>query len=103
MTFGFLIGAQLAEFGEFNGNFKCAPIKSFEFELLLNFASHYDYSENEMLEATQKVCERIDQYVAANRSAITNDIDSWAFGSDSERVRNEILVSLGLPPIDPYS
>ena len=30
MTFGFLIGAQLAEFGEFNGNYKCAPIKSFE-------------------------------------------------------------------------
>ena len=30
MTFGFLIGVQLAEFGEFNGNFKCAPIKSFE-------------------------------------------------------------------------
>ena len=29
MTFGFLIGAQLAEFGEFNGNFKCVPIKSF--------------------------------------------------------------------------
>ena len=27
MTFGFLIGSQLAEFGEFNGNFKCAPIK----------------------------------------------------------------------------
>jgi hypothetical protein len=103
MTFGFLIGAQLDNYGEFDGKFKCAPIKNYEFELLLNFASCYNYSENEMLEATQKVCERIDQYVAANRSAITNDIDSWAFGSDSERVRNEILVSLGLPPIDPYS
>ena len=103
MTYGFLIGAQLDNYGDFDGKFKCAPIKSFEFELLLNFASHYDYSENEMLEATQKVCERIEQYVAANKSAITNDIDSWTFGVSSEKVRNEILVSLGLPTIDPYS
>ena len=103
MTFGFLIGAQLAEFGEFNGNFKCAPIKSFEFELLLNVASHYDYSESDILEATRRVCERVDEYVAANRSAITKDIDSWVFGASSEKVRNEILESLGLPPIDPYS
>ena len=103
MTYGFLIGAQLDNYGDFDGKFKCAPIKSFEFELLLNFASHYDYSENEMLEATQKVCERIEQYVAANKSAITNDIDSWTFGVSSEKVRNEIIVSLGLPTIDPYS
>ncbi len=103
MTFGFLIGAQLDDYGDFNGKFKCAPIKNYEFELLLNFASHYDYSENDILEATKKVCERIEQYVAANRSEITNDIDSWVFGSTSERVRNEILVSLGLPPIDLYS
>ena len=103
MTYGFLIGAQFDNYGDFDGKFKCAPIKSFEFELLLNFASHYDYSENEMLEATQKVCERIEQYAAANKSAITNDIDSWTFGVSSEKVRNEILVSLGLPTIDPYS
>ena len=103
MTFGFLIGAQLDNYGEFDGKFKCAPIKNYEFELLLNFASHYDYSENDILEATKKVCERIEQYVVANKSAITNDIDSWAFGVSSEKVRNEILECLGLPPIDPYS
>ena len=103
MTFGFLIGAQLDNYGEFDGKFKCAPIKNYEFELLLNFESHYDYSESDILEATRRVCERVDEYVAANRSAITKDIDSWVFGASSEKVRNEILESLGLPPIDPYS
>ncbi len=103
MTLGFIIGAQFNDYGEFNGEMKCAPVKNFEFELLLHFASVYDYTENKIIDAVKEVCERVAQYVEKGRAAIADSIDSWAFGELSEREKNEILKCVGLSPIDPYS
>ncbi len=103
MTLGFIIGVQFNDYGDFNGEIKCAPIKNFEFELLLHFASVYDYTEDQIIDATKEVCERVAQYAEKGRSAIAENIDSWAFGQLSEKERNEILECVGLSPIDPYS
>lgn len=103
MTLGFVIGAQFNDYGDFNGEMKCAPVKSFEFELLLHFASVYDYTEDQIIDATKEVCERVAQYVEKGRSAIAENIDLWTFGQLSEKERNEILKCVGLSPIDPYS
>ncbi len=103
MTLGFIIGAQFNDYGEFSGEMKCARVKNFEFELLLNFASVYDYTEDQIIDATKEVCARIAQYAEKGRATIAENIDLWAFGQLSEMEKNEILECVGLSPIDPYS
>ncbi len=103
MTRGFLIGVQFDDYGKFNGTFKDSLMQNYEFENLLHFAKVYDYSETDILNATNRVCEKVEMYANSNREAIKSNLGEWVFGDSSEEEKNNILVCLGISPVDPYS
>ena len=103
MTQGFLIGVQFDDYGKFNGTFKDSVMQNYEFDNLLHFAKVYDYSETDILNATNRVCEKVEMYANSNREAIKSNLGEWVFGNSSEEEKNNILVCLEMSPIDPYS
>ena len=103
MINGFIIGAQFINYGEFDGDIKNAPMKNFEFEMLLIYAKKYDYKLDEIMDAIKIVCDKMQIYIKTNRSEIKSHLNEWTFGLYSEKEKNDILSCLGLPILNPYS
>lgn len=102
MINGFYIGAQFADYGEYDGTFKKSRIRYYEHELLLCNAGTEEYSDSDIGEAVKAVVDGIGIYIMHGKKAIRDNVDQWVFGVFNDRERNDILICLGLEPIDPY-
>lgn len=103
LTRGFTVAAQFRDFGPFSDKFSDSVMKQYDFENTLGFASRREYSDEEIAKATGEVVSGLSDYLERGKAAIRERIDEWTFGDFDERVRNDVLVYMGLPGIDPYS
>ena len=100
---GFLLGAQLAAGGPFDGLLSHALMRQYDFAYDLAWASTKEYSEEEIRAMTDRVAETCRFYVEGGLQALRERVKEWTFGDLDEELRNRILQLLGLPGIDPYS
>ena len=100
---GFLLGAQLAAGGPFDGLLSHALMRQYDFAYELAWASTKEYSEEEIRAVTDRVAETCRFYVEGGLQALRERVKDWTFGDLDEELRNRILRLLGLPGIDPYS
>lgn len=100
---GFILGAQLAAGGPFDGLLSHALMRQYDFAYELAWASTKEYSEEEIRAVTERVAEKCRFYVDGGLEALRDRVEEWTFGDLDEELRNRILRLLGLPGIDPYS
>ena len=100
---GFLLGAQLAAGGPFDGLLSHALMRQYDFAYDLAWASTKEYSEEEIRAVTDRVAESCMFYIEGGLSELRDHIQEWTFGDLDEGLRDRILLLLGLPGIDPYS
>ena len=75
MIQGFLVGAQFADYGAYDGVFKKSRIRYYEYELLLCNADSEKYSESDIGEAVKTVINGIGSYLSHGKAAIRDDIE----------------------------
>ena len=100
---GFILGAQLADYGAFDGLLSHAQLRQYDFAYELAYASTKEYSIGEIASAANRVAEVCMPYIEGGLSALQSHAEEWTFGDADERVRDCLLRLLGLPGIDPYS
>ena len=100
---GFIIGAQFAHIGAFDGLLSHAAMKQFDFAYELAFASVKEYESEEITDSALKVIEAYKAYVENGEAEIKNRIDEWTFGDTDENEKDILRKYLGLPGMDPYS
>lgn len=100
---GFILGAQLAEYGAFDGLLSHAQLRQYDFAYELAYASTKDYSDEEIASVSNRVAEACKMYIEGGLSALRSHAGEWTFGDTDERVRDRLLRLLELPGIDPYS
>lgn len=100
---GFIIGAQLADYGAFDGLLSHAQLRQYGFAYELAYASTKEYSDEEIISVANRLTKTCKQYIDGGLSALQNRVNEWTFGDTDERLRDQLLRLLGLPGIDPYS
>lgn len=100
---GFIIGAQFAHIGAFDGLLSHAAMKQFDFAYELAFASVKEYEAEEITDSALKVIEAYKAYAQNGEAEIKNRIDEWTFGDTDENEKDILRKYLGLSGIDPYS
>ena len=100
---GFIIGAQFADFGLYDGLLAHATIRQYDFAYELAFGAMKDFSDEAILTSVHKVLGAYRVYIVGGTSAIKERIDEWTFGDLDEDVRANILCYLGITGVDPYS
>ena len=103
LTHGFIIAAQFRDFGPFTGKFSDSLMRQYDYENTLGFASKYEYSDKDIIEAVEKVISGLSCYIETGKYAIKDRINEWTFGDFNEKIRNDVLVYMGLDGINPYS
>lgn len=103
MIQGFMVAAQFSDYGKHTGKYIDSRVRNYSFELTLCNAASNEYSENEIVECVETVVDGIRKYLLFGKKAIRENIDDWVFGIFDHKERNDILICLGLDPIDPYS
>ena len=100
---GFILGAQLADYGAFDGLLSHAQLRQYDFAYELGWASTKEYSEEEIRAVMDRVAEKCRFYLDGGLAALRDRIQEWTFGDLDEGLRDRVLRLLGLPGIDPYS
>ncbi len=100
---GFVLAAQFTDFGAIDGNFSNAMIKQYDFAYELAYGESQDYSESEIIEATERVMSAYACYIAEGANAIKERLNEWTFGDLDEQVKDAVQRYFGLLGIDPYS
>ena len=101
MTRGFIVGVQLNDYGDFDGDIKHALLRCYQHDSLLAFAKTYDYTDEEICVATEKVCADIGTYVPIARAKLVEQLEFWVINQAYEQ--EKILSAIGYIPPDPYS
>lgn len=106
-TYGFCIGIQfkdfLTDYADYSGKFSKICMSYNQSSPLLPFASHYDYSEEDINNAVKTLIKRIDPFLKEGKIAIRDKINEWTFGLSSEQRQNDIFSYFKMPLINPYS
>ncbi len=100
---GFILGAQFADFGLFDGILSHSAMQQFDHAYDLAYGSTKDYSVDEIVAATERVCIDYEPYFINGKEEIRRRVNDWTFGDLDECVRNALLLYLGQNGIDPYS
>ena len=100
---GFILAAQFAHFDAFDGNFSNAVIKQYDFAYELAYGESQEYSESEIIEATERVMSAYECYITDGANAIKERLNEWTFGDFDERAKDAVQRYFGLPGVDPYS
>ena len=100
---GFVLAAQFSDFGAFDGNFSNAMMKQYDLAYELAYGEVQEYSESEIIEATEKVMSAYACYFTDGANAIKERLNEWTFGDLDEQVKDAVQRYFGLPGIDPYS
>ena len=100
---GFVLAAQFADFGAFDGNFSNAVMKQYDFAYELAYGESQEYSQSEIVEATERVMSAYACYIADGANAIKDRLNEWTFGDLDEQVKDAVQRYFGLPGVDPYS
>ena len=100
---GFVLAAQFSDLGAFDGNFANAIMKQYDFAYELAYGEVQEYSESEIIEATEKVLSAYACYIANGVKAIKDRLNEWTFGDLDEQVKDAVQRYFGLPGVDPYS
>lgn len=99
---GFILGAQLAAGGPFDGLLSHALMRQYDFAYELGWASTKEYSEEVIRAVTDRVAETCRFYVEGGLDALRDRAKEWTFGDVDEGLRDRVLGLLGMPGIDPY-
>jgi len=100
---GFVLAAQFADLGAFDGNFSNAIMKQYDFAYDLAYGEVQEYSESEIIEATEKIMGAYACYIADGANAIRERLNEWTFGDLDEQIKDAVQRYFGLPGVDPYS
>ena len=100
---GFILAAQFADFGSFDGNFSNTVMKQYDFAYKLAYGESQEYRECEIIEATEHVMSAYACYITEGVNAIQGRLNEWTFGNLDEQVKDDIQRYFGLPGIDQYS
>jgi hypothetical protein len=100
---GFILAAQFADFGVFDGVFANAVMRQYDFAYVMAYGDIKEYSESEIRDATERVLDAYECYLSDGARAIKECLDGWTFGDLDERVRDAVQRHFGLAGIDPYS
>ena len=69
---GFIIGAQLADYGAFDGLLSHAQLRQYGFAYELAYASTKDYSDEAIISAANRLTKTCKQYIDGGLSALQN-------------------------------
>ena len=100
---GFLLGAQFADFGTFDGLITNATMRQFDYSYELAYPESHEYTDEQIQEVTSRLLADYDVYIKEGAAAIKARIDNWTFGNLSDYIRDKILRYFGLKGIDQYS
>ncbi len=100
---GFVLAAQFSDFSAFDGDFSNAVMKQYDFAYELVYGESQEYSEGEIIEATERVMSAYACYIADGAKAIKERLNEWTFGDLDEQVKDAVQRYFGLPGVDPYS
>ena len=75
----------------------------YDFAYELAYGEVQEYSESEIIEATEKVMSAYACYFTDGANAIKERLNEWTLGDLDEQVKDAVQRYFGLPGIDPYS
>ena len=106
-TSGFCIGVQfrdfLTDYADYSGKYSKICMSYGQPSPLLHFASHFDYTDDDIVSAVNTLMERVDPFIKGGKAAIRDTMHDWRFGLFDKQLQNEIYAYFGMPLIDPYS
>ncbi len=100
---GFILGAQFPYMGENGALLSRCMLRQYDFAYELAYGDTKEYTLEEIQKATEKVLDFYRPYWELGLPYLREQSKAWTFGDLNEDLRNQILLRLGLSPIDPYS
>ena len=100
---GFIFGAQFPDLGESDGLLSHCMLRQFDFAYELAYGDTKEYTMEEIQKTAEKVLDFYRPYWEQGLPFLRGKSTDWTFGDLNEVLRNQILLRLGLSPIDPYS
>ena len=100
---GFVFGAQFPDLGESDGLLSHCMLRQYDFAYELAYGDTKEYTPEEIQIAAGKVLDCYRPYWEQGLPFLRRKSTDWTFGDLNEALRNQILLRLGLSPIDPYS
>ncbi len=100
---GFIFGAQFPDFGESDGLLSHCMLRQYDFAYELAYGDTKEYTPEEIQKAAEIVLDFYRPYWEQGLFYLRENSKDWTFGDLNDALRNQILLRLGLSPIDPYS
>lgn len=100
---GFIFGAQFPDLGENDGLLSHCMLRQYDFAYELAYGDTKEYTPEEIQIAAEKVLDSYRPYWEQGLPFLREKCTDWTFGDLNDALRNQILLRLGLSPIDPYS
>ena len=100
---GFVFGAQFPDLGESDGLLSHCMLRQFDFAYELAYGDTKEYTAEEIQSSAESVLDFYRPYWELGLPYLREKSKEWTFGDLNDALRNQILLRLGLSPIDPYS
>lgn len=100
---GFIFGAQFPDLGESDGLLSHCMLRQFDFAYELAYGDTKEYTAEEIQSSAESVLDFYRPYWELGLPYLREKSKEWTFGDLNDALRNQILLRLGLSPIDPYS